>query len=303
MENIFVIYDRNVAEFAAGIAPGSPRLGICATEETKTFESAADICRWLMDQGADRDALLLAVGGGVTTDLVGFAAGIYKRGVRYANIPTTLLAMVDAAIGGKTGVNLDSYKNMIGVFRQPEYTEIHIEALKTLPLRDLRSGAAEMLKTFIINNKGGNYEKTVALFSAPEMDWEALEPLVKAAGDIKRGIVERDFTEQGERILLNLGHTYAHAIEWYTRDYTHGEAVAIGIIEATDLARIMCGTPAELEWRLRADFAACGLPTDLPCDRKELWDAIRKDKKAKDGRINIVLPRSIGEVTVKKLRL
>ena len=119
-ENVFVVYDRNVEDLALTLAPGRPAYPITADEDHKTIDSVMDICRWLLSQGADRNALVYAVGGGVTTDLVGFAASIYKRGVRYVNYPTTLLCQVDAGLGGKTGCNLDSYKNMIGVIAFPE---------------------------------------------------------------------------------------------------------------------------------------------------------------------------------------
>ena len=176
--NVFVVYDRNVERYATQIAGGRPALGITADEDHKTIETVMEICRWLLSQGAGRDAVLYAVGGGVTTDMVGFAAGIYKRGVRYINYPTTLLAMVDAGIGGKTGVNLDGYKNMLGVFKLPLRTVIRPEYLSTLPERELRSGAAEMLKSFIIENEDGNYEKAVKALSGP-VDFAALKPLAQ----------------------------------------------------------------------------------------------------------------------------
>ena len=166
-KHIFVVCDRNVIPFAQKLAEGRPLLAITADEEHKTFDSVLEICRWLLSEGAERDALVLAVGGGVTTDMAGFAASIYKRGVRYANVPTTLLSQIDAAIGGKTGVNLDGFKNQLGTIRQPEFTAIFPEALSTLPQRELRSGLAEMLKTFIIKNPKGAYERAVALFSGP----------------------------------------------------------------------------------------------------------------------------------------
>ena len=137
-----------------------PMRTVEATEQAKTMDTVLQMCSWLMDKGADRDAVLVAVGGGITTDLVGFTAGIYKRGVRYVNIPSTLLSQVDAAIGGKTGVNFEKYKNMLGVIQQPAFTFIWPELLHTLPKRDFLSGAAEMLKTFIIEDNG-NYQKAV----------------------------------------------------------------------------------------------------------------------------------------------
>ena len=241
-KNVFVVCDRNVEMLASELAPDRPHLSITADEDHKNMDSVLSICRWLLSEGADRNALVYAVGGGVTTDMVGFAASIYKRGVRYINYPTTLLSQVDAGIGGKTGVNLDSYKNMIGVINFPAETRILAKSLDTLPDRELRSGAAELLKNFIIDNRDGNYSKAVELLSCDKPDSEALAPLIKAAGDVKRRIVEQDPYEHGQRRLLNLGHTYAHAIEWYQHvnpcpnPMSHGEAVAVGMIKAAGIS-------------------------------------------------------------------
>ena len=303
--NIFVVYDRNVADFALKIAEGRPTLPITADEEHKTMESVLGICRWLLAQGADRNAIIYAIGGGVTTDMAGFAASIYKRGVKYVNYPTTLLCQVDAGIGGKTGVNLDSDKNMIGVIRFPADTRIYPETLRTLPLRELRSGAAELLKTFIIEDKG-NYSKAVKALSG-EVDFNALGPLVKAAADIKRKIVSKDPYEEGPRRLLNLGHTYAHAIEWYQHTHatpnpmTHGEAVAVGIVQAARLSERLGIAESGTAEKLKSDLSACGLPTELPCPEAELEQAMRKDKKAENGIIHFVLIKKIGKLIIKDL--
>ena len=139
---------------------GVPGMLIEASEQTKTMDTVLEVCSWLMEQGADRDALVLAIGGGVTSDIVGFAAAIYKRGVRSAYIPTTFLAQVDAAIGGKTGVNFNNYKNILGVIRQPEFTYMCPQVLEGLPRREFLSGAAELLKAFLIDD-GGNYTRAV----------------------------------------------------------------------------------------------------------------------------------------------
>ena len=150
---LYLVYDSEVAPWAGEIA-GAARAAIAieASEENKSMDTVLSICRQLMEAGASRKALVLAVGGGITTDMAGFAASIYKRGIRYANLPTTLLAQVDAAVGGKTGVNLDDYKNMLGVIVQPVFTFLTPEVLKTLPERELCSGAAELLKTFLIGD-------------------------------------------------------------------------------------------------------------------------------------------------------
>ena len=303
---IFIVCDRNVEEFARKTAPGRPLLAITADEEHKNIDTVTNICRWLMEQGADRSAVLYAVGGGVTTDLAGFAASIYKRGIRYVNYPTTLLCQVDAGIGGKTGVNLDSYKNMMGVTRFPADTRILPDVLKTLPPRELRSGAAEMLKTFIIEDHG-NYGRAVKILSAPELDYKALHELALEAAGVKRRIVEKDPFEEGPRRKLNLGHTYGHAIEWYQHVHgvaeplSHGEAVAIGIIRAAEISeRLRLAAPG-LADRLRSDFKACGLPTELPCPEAGLDAAIWKDKKVENGKIHFVLIRRIGKVTIEDL--
>ena len=227
---VYAVMDRSVAmdcPMSLAIAEilnskGAPGMLLDASEQEKTLETVMKICSWLIEQGADRDALVLAVGGGITTDLVGFAASIYKRGVRFAYMPTTLLAQVDAAIGGKTGVNFDNYKNMLGVIRQPKFTFICPQVLESLPSRDFLSGAAEMLKTFIIENDG-SYEKAVDWISGYVASEEPasylvensdeLAALIASAVLVKAGVVTRDQFEGGERRKLNLGHTFGHAIE------------------------------------------------------------------------------------------
>lgn len=312
-KRIFVVCDRNVEGFArevAGLRTGNALLAITADEAHKNIDTVMEICRWLCDNGADRDALVLAIGGGVTTDMAGFAACIYKRGVRYANVPTSLLSMVDAGIGGKTGVNLDGYKNLLGVIRQPEFTAIFPEALQTLPEREFRSGLAEMLKTFIIKNPHRSYERTVASLGKTGItETPELPQLIHQAAAIKQEIVEKDEFESGLRRKLNLGHTYGHAIEWWQQEFgrkeqfTHGEAVAIGMVQAARIAeKLGIAEEPGLAERIRKDLQACGLPTELPCPAAELLPAILKDKKAERGSINFVLPVRIGKVVVKRLQ-
>ncbi len=304
---VFLVYDRNVAWVAQEIAAACPPAGmkvLDASEKAKDMATVLDLCSWLLEAGADRSSLLLAVGGGITTDLAGFAACIYRRGIRFAFVPTTLLAQVDAAIGGKTGVNFLDFKNMLGVIRQPEFTFECAQVLRTLPRRDFLSGAAELLKTFMIDNTGNAYEKTVALLSAPA-DSATLQTLIAAAAKVKAGIVSRDEQERGERRCLNLGHTFAHAIEHEARqaglDVTHGEAVAVGILLAARLSEAMRLAPKGLAARLEADWTACGLPTGVPFDPATLTAAMTKDKKAEGDTIHFVLLSSIGQVEIRKI--
>ncbi|MBR1501187.1 MAG: 3-dehydroquinate synthase [Bacteroidales bacterium] len=310
---VFLVYDRNVAWVAQEIAAACPPAGmkvLDASEKGKDMATVLDLCSWLLEAGADRSSLLLAVGGGITTDLAGFAACIYRRGIRFAFVPTTLLAQVDAAIGGKTGVNFLDFKNMLGVIRQPEFTFECAQVLRTLPRRDFLSGAAELLKTFLIDNTGNAYEKTVAYLSAAKASdqhsrSEALQTLIAAAAKVKAGIVSRDEQERGERRCLNLGHTFAHAIEHEARqaglDVTHGEAVAVGILLAARLSEAMGLAPKGLAARLEADWTACGLPTGVPFDPATLTAAMTKDKKAEGDTIHFVLLSSIGQVEIRKI--
>lgn len=348
---VFVVADRQVTSSAEQVVKAheeqklegalphpSNLLLLDVSEENKSMSTVLEICKWLMDNDAGRNALLLAIGGGITTDMAGFAASIYKRGIRFAYVPTTFLSQVDAAIGGKTGVNFENYKNILGVIRQPEFTYICPEVLGTLPYRDFLSGAAELLKTFIIDNAGNNYEKAVEVLSeihesidrkqAIALHLAEIEKLAADAAKIKAEIVERDEFECGERRKLNLGHTFAHAIESVSMSgrygaesgISHGEAVAMGMIMAAkaserhynlapenslrpdDIARQNDTAASEegesLSSRLVRDFSRCGLPTECPFPPESLSGAMKKDKKAENGIVHFVLIRAIGDVRI-----
>ena len=345
--SVFAVVDRNVAEKCPAVIQlveilkgrNVKIMTVTPSEGSKTLESVMDICAWLLENNADRDALVLAVGGGITTDMAGFAASIYKRGVRFAYVPTTLLAQVDAAIGGKTGVNFDKYKNILGVIRQPEFTYICPKVLATLPKRDFCSGAAEMLKTFVIEDNG-NYRKAadllfdmssefnleVLMFGKDEVEtWtlivdkhaKELGNLVAAAARVKAGVVSRDQFERGERRKLNLGHTFAHAIETLAqRDgaerfngegVTHGEAVAMGLVLASKLAdryfRNDRNDPTALEGQMSNDLWDSNVPCYCPYSIEEMADVMKKDKKAEGGKVHFVLPKAVGDVEVVDLTI
>lgn len=306
----FVVYDPNVAWVASEVMAALPVKGAMSletSEERKTMDSVLAVERWLLEADASRGALLLAIGGGITTDMVGFAASLYKRGIRYVNLPTTLLAQVDAAIGGKTGVNLDHYKNMLGVFRMPEYTFLCADVLRTLPPREFRCGLAELLKTFLLADAEA-YAATIRLLTdtqTPESVPVLMELIQKAAA-IKVEIVERDPYEHGERAKLNLGHTFGHAIEYVAReqgdDIAHGEAVAMGILLAARLSEQLGLAENGLASALKQDFEAVGLPTQCPYPLECLQAAMGKDKKAQGGgSVKFVLPVKPGEVVFQAL--
>ena len=324
-QEVFVIYDENASWVAQEVVEAIRKaggqtavrscIGLETSEEGKTMETVLALERQLLEADATRGALLVAVGGGITTDLVGFTAAIYKRGVRYANVPTTLLAMVDASIGGKTGVNLDDYKNMLGAFRMPEFTYLCPEPLRTLPERECKAGLAEMLKTFLLAD-GPLYGEAVRFFATAQNDRGAgaklaqnapgVQRFIEAAARIKAQIVERDPLEGGERAKLNLGHSFGHAIEHEARqrgtDISHGEAVAMGIILAAELSERLDVAQKGLSAQLEADFTRLGLPVESPFPVEDLVEALRKDKKAAPGgQVKFVLLRAPGDVVLQEL--
>jgi len=306
---LFVVYDANVAWVASQLTEALPvraSMALETSEEGKTLETVQALERWLLQEDASRGALLLAVGGGITTDLVGFAAAIYKRGIRYANVPTTLLAQVDAAIGGKTGVNLDGYKNMLGAFRMPECTVLEAAFLRTLPSREWRCGLAELLKTFLIGDGPAYAALVSSLKLAQNEDERGIEDDIRRAAAIKAQIVTEDPEEHGVRAKLNLGHTFGHAIEHEARlhgaDITHGEAVAMGILLAAELSERLGVAQKGLSAQLKADFSCLGLPVDCPYPVEDLVEALRKDKKAvSGGKVKFVLLRAPGDVVLQEL--
>lgn len=286
-----VIADEFFRDSPVPAAWGCPVLWVHASEQEKTLATIERLTARLLELQAGRDTMFIGLGGGIITDLTGFLAGIYKRGVRFGLVPTTLLAQVDAAIGGKNGVNFDRYKNILGTFRQAEFVLIDTDFLQTLPLRELRCGAAEMLKTFLLADSHA-YESAVEVFRAERP--QVPQWLVRRAGQIKMDFVSQDPEDHGVRRLLNLGHTFGHAIEKCSTRYAHGEAVAIGIVMAARMACEKGLLQAEEAERIRQDFAACGLPVEPPVPEAELHKAILQDKKRSGETIRYVLPTAIG---------
>jgi len=288
---VVVISDRLVSNVP--LPEEYPVIKIDASESGKGLSTVERLVEELLSLGADRDTVILGVGGGITTDIAGFTASIYKRGLPFGFVPTTLLAQVDASIGGKNGVNFKGLKNMVGVIRQPEMVFINPDVLSSLPPRTLLCGVAEMLKAFIIADRESFVEASA--------DWRGnLEKFIRKAVEIKCRIVEQDETEKGLRRVLNLGHTFAHAIET-NGGMTHGEAVAVGICVAS---RISCsmGILSKQECALIVDaFEKAGFDVRCPFDFNELEEAISQDKKAQGKIMNFVLPVRIGEVRIEKL--
>lgn len=298
---IIVITDSNVHRRHMGLIDRYEKIIIGLGETNKTLLTIDRIYRELIEMNVDRECFILGFGGGIVTDVAGFAASTYMRGVPFGFIASTLLAQVDASVGGKNGVNVEGYKNMVGTFNQPDFVLCDTSLLKTLPEREFRAGLAEVIKAGIIADpvlfdllEGSSFE---GLFS----DQKLLKQAVTAAVKVKASIVEQDERESGERRKLNLGHTFAHAIEKTTQNYNHGEAVAIGLSMICDAAVSMGVFAATDAARVKRVLAAMGLPTGSEIDPKRLFKALRLDKKRDSESIHIVLPTEIGKCEVRKI--
>lgn len=223
---VIVLTDRNVARCRPELFEGCDPICMEPGEEHKTLQTVEEVCRELIRRGADRTTFLLGVGGGIVTDVTGFVASVYMRGVPFGFVSTTLLGCVDASVGGKNGVNLDGYKNMAGVFAQPQFVVCDTSLFATLPLREIRAGLAEAVKAGIIGD-----EPLFGLIERAGLDGlcadpEAMDKVVVHSVRLKAAVVSRDEREHGERRKLNLGHTFGHAVEKCSREMIHGEAVA-----------------------------------------------------------------------------
>lgn len=307
-----IITDEHVAPLYLGaLAASLEAAGIVATqlvlpagEKTKSFEHLMAVCDAVLDARVERNDAVIALGGGVIGDLAGFAAGIVRRGVRFVQIPTSLLAQVDSSVGGKTGINTHHGKNLIGVFHQPDLVLADADVLNTLSEREFRAGYAEVAKYGLIDKP--------EFFTWLEANWKnvfaggsARIEAIAASCQAKADVVAADERENGPRALLNLGHTFGHALEAATeydsRRLVHGEGVAIGMVLAHEFsARLNLASPDDAR-RVEAHLKAVGLPVRMseipgmlpPAD--VLMDAIAQDKKVKSGKLTFILTHGIGQ--------
>ena len=276
-------------------------------ESTKNWAHLTQTVEWLLDQKIERNDVVLALGGGVIGDLVGFAAAILRRGVRFVQLPTSLLAQVDSSVGGKTGINTRHGKNLVGAFHQPSLVLADTGILSTLTPRDFLAGYGEVVKYGLLGD-AGFFEWMEATGPAlAQGDMEARVHAVRRSVEMKADIVSRDETEQGDRALLNLGHTFCHALEaatGYSDRLLHGEGVAIGCALAFELSARLGLCAQEDPSRVRAHLKAMGMKTDLsdiPGDLpgpEALLDLMGQDKKVVDGTLRFILARGIGQAFV-----
>lgn len=270
-------------------------------EQYKSLLWAEYIWTGLLKAGLDRKSIIIALGGGVIGDIAGFTASTYMRGIRYIQVPTTLLSQVDSSVGGKTGVNHPLGKNMIGTFYQPSLVCIDTDTLKTLPQKEFISGMAEVIKYGVIWDKS-LFEFLERQRSAIlRLDRKALTHIIRRSCEIKGEVVSRDEKEQGLRAILNYGHTIGHAIETVTgyKRYLHGEAIAIGMCTEADIAGL---NSKELS-RIKRVIDSYGLPIELPKNIpvEKLLRTMEVDKKALAGELRFILPEEIGSVRIKEV--
>ncbi len=284
----------------------APALALAAGEGTKNWAQLGHATEWLIAQKVERKDLVIALGGGVIGDLAGFAAAILRRGVRFVQIPTTLLAQVDSSVGGKTGINSPQGKNLIGAFHQPALVLADIDVLDTLTPRDFRAGYGEVAKYGLLGDERF-FEWLEGNATRLASDAALRQRAVRHSVQMKADIVQRDETEQGDRALLNLGHTFGHALEsatGYSDRLLHGEGVAIGCVLAFELSARMGLCSQEAPSRVAAHFRAMNLPAriadipgDLPGD-EALIALMAQDKKVQDGKLRFILAHGIGHAFV-----
>lgn len=273
-----------------------------AGEESKTLDTVKEIYKFLIENHFNRKDLLIALGGGVVGDLTGYTAATYLRGIEFIQIPTTLLSQADSSIGGKTGVDFDGYKNMVGAFYMPKLVYMNIATLQSLSDRQFYSGFAEVMKSALI--KDGNFYEWLIdqMYEICERDVETLSEMVERSCTIKKLVVEKDPLEKGDRALLNFGHTIGHAIEKYMNfTMTHGECVALGCVAAAFISWKKNWLSMEEYYEIRDMFVPFYLPISIDnLDIEEVLRLTRSDKKAENGYIKFILLKKVGKALIDK---
>lgn len=300
--SIVIITDENVYKLHAKKFSGYPVIKIQAGEAHKNQATVDNIIGELINLGAHRNTFLLGVGGGVITDIAGYVAAIYMRGVKFGLVPTSILAMVDAAIGGKNGIDVGVYKNMVGTIRQPEFIFYDYSFLETLPVAEWVNGFAEIIKHACI--------KDALLFAVLERysihdyqtDKTLIAHLIEKNVAIKTGIVVNDEFEKGDRKLLNFGHTIGHAIE-NLHGIPHGHAVSIGMVAACNLSEKINGFHFEEAAKIVKLLSQYHLPVDVETDHEKVFDVLKMDKKRKGEGVQFILLNKIGQAEIKFINL
>lgn len=300
--NVVVITDPNVSARYAKFFPPCHVIEIGTGEASKTLDTVRAIYGTLLEREADRSTFIVGIGGGIVCDIAGFVASTYQRGVRFGLAPTTLLAQVDAGVGGKNGVNVDGYKNVVGAFSQPEFVLCDMDLLRTLPESEVRCGLAEVVKHGAIGDSDLFRFLETHAEQAARLEQGVVGRLVNDSIAVKAAIVNGDERERNERRKLNFGHTLGHAIE-ATEGLSHGESVGLGMAAACRLSQARGILAAEESERVIDLLARLGLPTRARLDGERLMSAIRKDKKRTGTKIHFVFLKAIGEAVVEPMEI
>jgi len=297
-----IITDDNIIRLYGKALPPFPVITTGQGEQHKTMDTLNHIFERLIEQEADRSTFILGIGGGIVCDVAGFAASVYMRGLRFGFVSTTLLSQVDASVGGKNGVNFSRYKNMIGVFSQPEFVLCDTTLLQTLDKKEYRAGFAEIVKAAVI--KDDHLFRFLEQHYAEALDNQpgVIESLIFDAVRIKADVVEADEKEKGERKKLNFGHTFAHSIEHLT-GMLHGEAVSVGMDLAATLSVKLGLLPESDHLRIRALLLNFGLPVSTDIDPVQMFDAMKKDKKREGDSIHLILLEKIGNAIIHRITI
>lgn len=298
--NVAPLYAADVEKALADVCKEVKTFSFTAGEESKSLETVQALYTFLIENHFERRDMLLALGGGVVGDLTGFAAATYLRGIDFVQIPTTLLAQVDSSIGGKTGVDFSKYKNMVGAFYMPKLVYMNAGVLKTLPERQFYAGMAEVIKSALIKD-GYFYEWLInSLYEIYEKDEETILKLIYNCCNIKRLVVEKDPTEQGDRALLNFGHTIGHAIEKAMNfKLLHGECVSLGMVAASFIAYKRQMLTFDEYYEIRDMMVPFNLPITIEdIDPEEILRLTKSDKKMEAGKVKFVLPKKIGKAVI-----
>ncbi len=298
--NVEKLYAEQIKECLETVSPTTVVYAIPAGEENKNLSEIEKIYQVLIDNHFDRHDLIVALGGGVVGDMVGYTAATYLRGIAFIQIPTTLLAQTDSSIGGKTGVDFKGYKNMVGAFYMPKLVYMNVSVLNSLPGEQFASGFAEVMKHGLIKDSDFYMWLIDNMYEIEEKDPETLMSMIKKSCSIKRAVVEKDPTEKGDRALLNFGHTIGHAIEKY-KDFTlfHGECVALGCVAAAFISWKRQMLSMEEYYEIRDMFVPFGLPisvTDI--DAEKVIELMHSDKKADGNTIKFILLKKVGKAVI-----
>lgn len=298
--HVNALYGEEIMQLLDGNCAKNVIFSFPAGEESKTLDTVKDIYTFLINEKFDRKDMLIALGGGVVGDITGFAAATYLRGIDFVQIPTTLLSQADSGIGGKTGVDFDGYKNMVGAFYMPKLVYMNVNSLKTLDDRQFFSGFAEIMKHGLIKDASFYEWLLDQMYEICERDTATLLDMVQRSCMIKKLVVEKDPTEKGDRALLNFGHTIGHAIEKYMNfSLTHGECVALGAVAAAFISWKHEWLSMEEYYEIRDMFVPFNLPISIEhVDPVKVLELTRSDKKTEGNTIKFILLKKVGKAVI-----